>query len=955
MKKDVIEDVVKLKDIFEKSDDGMLKAMLDNLPFMAWLKDKEGRFKVVNKAFEESCGKLSNEIIGYNDFEVWPEKYALKYMRDDNLVISTGHQLSVEEIIADKGEDVWVETFKTPIFDENKNVMGTIGISRDISERKKIEIDLQNQKRFLKVLMDEIPDLIFYKDTNSVYIGCNKAFAKAFIGKDEDEIVGKTDFDLVSNKELASFFRKKDMEMLGTGTTKINEESIELRDGTKVDIETIKTPFFDENGEVAGILGISRDITQRKKGENELNKKEKILTAVAASTKELLDNRNYFEAATKCLDILGNATQSDNVNLFQVEYSAEGKCYSNHRVSWFCNPSGFKYNMKEYQRIPYDFFNENLQMMFEEKAYCGLTSEITNSELRKELVSRNVHSTVVLPIIVRSNLWGFVGFEECKYDRIWTEGEFSTLSTFASSLGKAIERSLIEEELEQAKKAAETASISKGRFLANMSHEIRTPMNGILGFLDLLNNSQLSKIQKEYINEAKSASEILLYLINDILDFSKIEAGKLAMENIKLRLRDVVNDTISIMANRANEKKLKLKALISDDVPENVLGDPTRLKQVLNNLISNAIKFTDSGDILVTINCISRTKNYAEVRFEVRDTGIGISDNDTKNLFKPFTQADISTTRMYGGTGLGLSISNQLVKMMGGDIEVSSILGKGSSFYFTLKLELPIDNDTNDEYLSKEFTKKECFVSEIKDMSHPRILLVEDNEVNRKLFILMLRNKGLTCDIAVDGREAALACKRVEYDIVFMDCQMPVMDGFQSTSKIREDEGNRRHTFIIAMTASAMEGDRERCIKAGMDDYISKPIDYELIFEMINKYFSNKEIDSLDCLSLQESLTKVIDSTGIDEEVVKEIFNDFIDSLPELLESVDTAVSNKDFNMLSILGHKIKGMSWNLHIEGLSELSIELEKRALENEIEKCKELYYDMKKFLKRVKKFKK
>lgn len=395
---------------------------------------------------------------------------------------------------------------------------------------------------------------------------------------------------------------------------------------------------------------------------------------------------------------------------------------------------------------------------------------------------------------------------------------------------------LVESQLCKAKEAAEAASIMKSQFLANMSHEIRTPMNGILGFLDLLTRSPLSIEQTEYVKSAKSASEILLYLLNDILDFSKIEAGKLVMESITFSLHDVIRDAVNLLIPKALEKRLTLQINIHPDVPSQVVGDPSRIKQVLQNLVSNAIKFTASGEISVSVYVLTQSVQTVCLKFEIRDTGIGISEKDMENLFKPFIQTDASTTRNYGGTGLGLAISKELVKKMGGEIGVSSVLHKGSLFYFTLELNL------SDTKINTSNALHGCTVPLVRtndndpqEDSTVSILLVEDNEMNQKIATMMLKYHNLSCDIAENGLEAVEAVKKKPYQLILMDCQMPIMDGYESTAKIRQLEGSTRHTPIVAMTANAMEGDREKCLQAGMDDYLSKPVKFEDLLTIIEK------------------------------------------------------------------------------------------------------------------------
>lgn len=817
-----------------------LKSVLNTVPSAVFTVDMESNITSWNKMAQEITGFLADEVLG--------NRCGLFALEPCHLGCGLFGN-SVEKPIKNRvctlrhkdGRILTISKNSELLYDDEGVLIGGVECFEDITEKMQYEQRLMESEQRYSAIVDHAPEIVLIHIAGKV-VYINRIGIEAS-GYDSERLLGKSIMAFLpvqSQKKviLAMLAREK-----GESVEDYEIEFI-TKSGRTVDL-SVKSTYIIYQGQKA-TLSILVDISERKRYELELAQRERLLTSVSASIHELLGNRNLENAIKTCFELLGPAADVHSIFFFQNTHEQTVDT-AKLQVSWYHEKSGINDKRKDYKPMETEMerrfsgvvqlthIDEMIRHLSIGDMYIGNVETMESEGFKRYCDHYGVKSVMAMPIFVKNHFWGFVGFNDSRLDRVWNRGEYSALHAFSTALGKAIERQRIEQELERSHKEAKVANQLKSEFLANMSHEIRTPMNGVLGFLDLLGSTELDEFQKDYVVSAKSASEILLFLINDILDLSKIESGKFCLERIVIDIRKLMADTMAFFGGMARHKQLELTLNVTDEVPEYIIGDPARIRQILNNIVGNAIKFTLVGRVDVTLTAVKSGNDHVNLNFTVMDTGIGIPEDRIHDIFQPFIQADSSTTRKFGGSGLGLSISKELARLMGGEIYVQSLRGEGSSFTFNL----------NAEYVAKKKPAPHtCVQLDLMEgmgqspaRRYAQVLIVEDNEMNRKIAGSVLKHHGIPYDEAYDGQEAYEAVCGNRYDIVFMDCQMPRMDGYESTRLIREYEHNEgTRTTIVAMTANAMEGDREKCLAAGMDDYLSKPIDFSRMISLIHAH-----------------------------------------------------------------------------------------------------------------------
>ncbi len=758
-----------------------------------------------------------------------------------------------------------------------------------------------DSNQLLNAFLENSPSIITIKDIHGSYLYANSSALAAF-GKSAEDVLGRNAFSIFS-KEIAEKILDDDLDIIRQRHTVINEYTLVEGVREKHFVRHM-FPLINNKNLVYGVGSISNDVTESKRLEKEIKLSNDRFTSL------------FYNSPISI--IITDAYTSEFIMVNNTFLQT------------------FGYTQEEIIGKKVD----DIKLIVDENELLLLSKDLQKNGKVKDREFK----------VLKKNGEEFISLSSVEIVQVDSKRQVVSAFQDITALKK------IESELILAKKVAEEATAAKSLFLANMSHEIRTPLNAMLGFTELMVKTTLDTQQKDYLNAIDSSGKNLLGTINDILDFSKIEAGRLNIERIPFSPQQALHSVYTMFFSKAQSKDLKLFTSIDPRVPSLVIGDPTRFNQIVINLIGNAIKFTSKGSITVDCSVLEINTVKTKLKIAVKDTGVGIAEANLKKIFDRFEQAEDNTTRNFGGTGLGLSIVKKLVELQNGEIYASSKLNEGSEFVFIIEFE--ISN-------SMEYAHTESIAPAMNLLyKGKKVLIVEDNPLNQKLACAVLTGKGFEADVAENGQIALDKLINNSFDIILMDIQMPVLDGYDAAKKIRKEL--KLTTPIIAMTANALSGEREKCIASGMNDYITKPFKTESLLGLISKYIDQGNLAIKKSLSLESKKGKVTDISFLrefangKETFVKEMIQIFLEQNPNDIKILNEALKENNFNIIRATTHSLQTSLGFIGFpkEAMNELKL-IEQLAIKNEdmnliteklqsiITKCSQAQQELKEFL--------
>jgi len=878
--------------------------LLQNSSVATYVLDYQHRVIIWNRACEELTGMRASQVLGTD--QAWKAFYPLQRPVLADLVIDdrlgelsafyaawSRSLLAPEGVCAEgwfpglNGKERFLCFDAAPIRNAERQVIAAIETLRDITERKQAEESLQK----LSLAIEQMPVTVMITDREGIIEYVNPNFTKV-TGYLAEEAIGRSPNLVKSDRHPPELFRDLWNTIL-SGKEWRGELRNKRKNGELYWESASISPVKGDSGEITHFVAVKEDITERKQAQEALSRSDERIRLLLESTAEAIYGIALAGACTfanpACARLLGYGEPDELLGR------------NMHHLIHHSRPDGSSYPSET----------------------CPLCRVLRGEE--------GIH--VDDEVFWRAD-GSYFAVEYWSYPQRRDGEVVGGVVTFFD----ITTRKGAEEELRQATAAAEAATRAKSQFLANMSHEIRTPMNAALGMLYLLQETGLDERQRNYLDKAQTASGMLLKLINDILDFSKIEAGKLELERVPFRLSAVLGDISAVAAASLLARPVELRVKSPAEVPDFLVGDPLRLSQVLLNLTSNAVKFTEKGEVKVEVALVAAGEGEVALRFSVADTGIGMAPQQQAALFSAFTQADSSTTRRYGGTGLGLAITKQLVELMGGYLWVASEQGTGSTFSFAITFQCQSEEQAASQAqesarLSEPYALSQGFPG-------VRILLVEDNAINQEVAREILERRGVQVDLAEDGAEALrqVTCSGIEYHAVLMDVHMPVMDGLEATRRIRLFPAFDRLP-IIAMTASALSQDRELCMAAGMDDQVNKPVDVAELFATLRRWVEPQDAGSPEPLPAEAArgegkrlpgrlpgidLKRAI-RTVESAQLLRRLLRTFRTENLAVLDRLQEVLSQGDFQQARRIVHTVKGVGGNLGATELGNAALWLE------------------------------